>query len=200
MITDQMKYFVYPFVAYMLGAIPFGLILSNLFGDGKLREKGSKNIGATNVLRTQGKLLGALTLLFDFLKAFIPCYFLKTDNEIANAVILAAPTIGHMFTVWLKFKGGKGVASYFGTLCALDVYTFLITAVVWIGIFLICRISSVACLSSIVLSCGVFSCIKYFKHLDFFNEVCVLMILAVFIIFKHHENIKRLLSGRELKL
>lgn len=198
--ANQITYLVYPLVAYLLGSIPFGLILSNLFGDGKLRVKGSKNIGATNVLRTQGKLLGALTLLLDFLKAFLPCYFLKTDNEVVNDFILAAPTIGHMFPLWLKFKGGKGVASYLGTLCALDIYTFFTTALVWIGIFIGCRISSIACLSSIVLSCVIFSCIKYFKHLDFFNDVCVLITMAVFIIFKHHENIKRLLSGGELKL
>lgn len=191
---------LYPLIAFLLGSIPFGLILSILFGDGKLREKGSKNIGATNVLRTQGKLLGALTLLFDFSKAFLPCYFLKTDNELANVLILAAPTMGHMFSPWLKFKGGKGVASYLGTLGALDIYTLLITAVVWIGIFLACRISSVACLLSVALSCGVFFIIKSYKHLAFFNEVCVLIMLAVFIIFKHRENIKRLLSGGELKL
>ena len=198
--TDQITYVMYPIIAYISGSIPFGLILSNLFGDGKLREKGSKNIGATNVLRTQGKLLGALTLLFDFLKAFLPCYFLKTNNELVNILILLAPTMGHMFSLWLKFKGGKGVASYLGTLGAIDICTLLITGVIWIGIFLAYRISSVSCLLSIVLSCGVFSGIKYYEHLDFFNELCVLMILAVFIIFKHHENIKRLLSGGELKL
>ena len=115
-------YFLYPLISYLSGSIPFGLILSNLFGNGKLRELGSKNIGATNVLRTQGKLLGALTLLFDFSKAFLPCYFLKTDNEFVNMLILAAPAIGHMFSIWLKFQGGNGVATYFGLLCAIDIH------------------------------------------------------------------------------
>ena len=197
--TTSTSYFLYPLIAYLFGSIPFGLILSNLFGNGKLRELGSKNIGATNVLRTQGKLLGALTLLFDFSKAFLPCYFLKTDCEYTNMLILSAPAIGHMFPIWLKFKGGKGVAAYFGSLCALDIHTCLITAIIWLCVFFICRISSIACLSSIVFSCGVFAYIRHLKHLEFFNQLCVLIILAVFIVARHHENIKRLLSDEEPK-
>lgn len=192
--------FVCPFIAYLIGSIPFGLILSNVFGDGRLRERGSKNIGATNVLRTQGKFLGGLTLLLDFLKAFLPCYFLCTNSGISNVLTLAAPVIGHMFPVWLKFRGGKGVASYFGVLCALDFRTFLLTGVLWLVLFRKFRISSLACLLSVMLSCGIFACSKRLEHSDFFNQVCVLMLLAVFIIIKHHENIKRLLSGKELKL
>lgn len=192
-------YFLYPLIAYLSGAIPFGLILSNLFGNGKLRDSGSKNIGATNVLRTQGKLLGALTLLFDFLKAFLPCHFLKTDCEFVNMLILSAPAMGHIFSVWLKFKGGKGVATYFGLLCAIDIHTCLITAIIWLCAFFICRISSVACLCSIIFSCGVFVYVRHLKNLEFFNQLCVLIILTVFIVAKHHENIKRLLSNKELK-
>ena len=192
-------YFLYPLISYFSGSIPSGLILSNLFGNGKLRELGSKNIGATNVLRTQGKLLGALTLLFDFSKAFLPCYFLKTDNEFVNMLILAAPAMGHMFSIWLKFQGGKGVATYFGLLCAIDIHTCLITAMIWLCTFFICRISSIACLSSIILSCGVLAYVRHIKHLEFFNQLCVLIILAIFIVAKHHENIKRLLSDKELK-
>lgn len=193
-------YVAYPLVAYLLGSIHFGLILSNIFGDGKLRERGSRNVGATNVLRTQGKLLGALTLILDFFKSFLPCYFLKTDCEIVNLIILTAPAIGHMFSIWMKFKGGKGVASYFGALCAIDFLTFAITGAIWICIFIISRISSLACLISINLSCIIFAFIKYWMNLHFFNQLCVLIPLAVFINIKHKENIKRLLSGNELKL
>lgn len=195
-----MTYYLYPLIAYLSGSIPFGLILSKLFGDGKIREVGSKNIGATNVFRTQGKLLGVLTLILDFSKAFLPCCFLKTDCEFSNLLILAAPAIGHIFPTWLRFKGGKGVATYFGMFCALDAYACLIAAMIWAFMFFIFRISSIACLISIVCSCGIFAYIKYLKHLEFFNQMCVLIILTVFIIAKHHENIKRLLNNKELKI
>ena len=202
-------YYFYPIIAYLLGSIPFGLILSNIFGNGQLRESGSKNIGATNVLRTQGKLLGLCTLLLDFSKAFVPCYFFantnsefaNTGSEIINLLVLAAPAIGHMFPIWLKFRGGKGVATYFGILGALDIYVFFGTVLAWVIIFAISRISSVACLSSILFSCGLFPYVmKNIRHLEFFNQLCVLILLAVIIFVKHHENIKRLISNKEMKI
>ncbi|MBR1733864.1 MAG: glycerol-3-phosphate 1-O-acyltransferase PlsY [Alphaproteobacteria bacterium] len=193
--------FSYPLIAYLLGSIPFGLILSNLFGNGRLRESGSRNIGATNVLRTQGRFLGFCTFLLDFSKSFIPSYFLaNTDNELINLMTISAPVLGHMFPIWLKFKGGKGVATYFGLLAALDIYLFLGTGFVWIVVFAIFRMSSVACLSSIVFSCGLFCYIMNFRHLEFFNRLCVLIFLAIIIFIKHHENIRRLISNKELKL
>lgn len=194
-------YFYYPVIAYLLGSIPFGLILSNIFGDGRLRESGSKNIGATNVLRTQGKFLGLCTLLLDFSKSFIPCcFFMHTDSEIVNLLVLAAPAIGHMFPIWLKFRGGKGVATYFGILGALDIHVFVGTVLAWVVIFAISRISSVACLSSILFSCGLFPYVRNQEHLEFFNQLCVLILLAAIIFVKHHENIKRLISNKEMKI
>lgn len=185
---------LYIFISYLSGSIPFGLILSNLFGKGNLRETGSKNIGATNVVRTQGKFLGAMTFLLDFLKAFLPCYFLSTANPAINLFIIMAPVIGHMFPVWLMFKGGKGVASYFGILLALDPYVFLFTILVWLFVFLISKISAVAGITSIVLSVIAYGYHKTLLNLEFINENYVLLILALIIVIRHHENIKKLCS------
>lgn len=190
---------LYPLFSYFLGTIPFGLILSNLFGRGNLRESGSKNIGATNVLRTQGKILGFVTFVLDFAKGFIACHFLQTDNEIINVIVIAAPVFGHIFPIWLKFKGGKGVATYFGVLCALNLYAFIGSIAVWIAVFAIVRISSVAGLASVISSCILFFYIQNSNRLDFINQLYVLMILVAIIIVKHHENIRRLINNNELK-
>ena len=183
--------------AYLIGSIPFGLILSEVFGKGNLREKGSGNIGATNVLRTQGKLLGLATFLLDFLKAYAACRFFSTENENVNLLILAAPVIGHMFPVWLKFKGGKGVASYFGVLFFLNPLLFLGTILVWCTVFLFTKISSISGLVSIIASICIFSAMKYFEHAEFLNQSIVLSVLAVLIIIKHKQNIIRLIKHEE---
>ncbi|MDR2681464.1 MAG: glycerol-3-phosphate 1-O-acyltransferase PlsY [Holosporaceae bacterium] len=184
-------------LAYLVGSIPFGLLLANFFGNGKLRETGSKNIGATNVLRTQGKCLGLLTFLLDFLKGYIIFRYIHLDNEIASAVLLMAPVLGHMFPIWLKFNGGKGVATYFGVLCALDIRLFLILVFVWITIFIIWKISSISSLVSIGVSSLAFYYLDH-SHLHFINHLYALIILSAIIVIKHHENIKRLLHAKEL--
>ncbi|MDR2107287.1 MAG: glycerol-3-phosphate 1-O-acyltransferase PlsY [Holosporaceae bacterium] len=186
--------YFYPLLAYISGSIPFGLILSELFGKGKLREKGSKNIGATNVIRTQGKILGLLTFLLDFLKGLIPCYFLKTDNEILNLLILAAPVIGHIFPIWLKFKGGKGIAAYFGILYALNPFVCLSTAFIWVTMFAVTKISAAAGLLSITAGLAIFCYAGISLCLNFINQLYVLMGLVVLIFLKHTENIKRLIK------
>jgi glycerol-3-phosphate acyltransferase PlsY len=192
--------YLYPVFAYLLGSIPFGLILSNLFGKKNLRESGSKNIGATNVMRTQGKTLGVLTFLLDFLKGLLGYHIFQADNEIINLIVMAMPILGHMFPVWLKFKGGKGIASYFGLLCAINVYVFIITALLWIGFFSMFRISSVAGLISVVMSCCVFGYVRYICNQEFINMLCVLIALSVLIIVKHTGNIKRLFDKKELRV
>lgn len=196
----MISYYLYPLYAYLIGSIPFGLIFSNIFGNGNLRESGSKNIGATNVLRTQGKFLGGMTFLFDFAKGFFACYLLQTDSDLINLLIIAAPVVGHIFPIWLKFKGGKGVATYFGVICALNIYVFLGTILIWSIIFIITKVSSIAGLSSVIASCVIFFFIKYKNHLDFINQLYVLIIIVMVIIVKHHDNIRRLIKKKELKI
>ncbi|MDR2794765.1 MAG: glycerol-3-phosphate 1-O-acyltransferase PlsY [Holosporaceae bacterium] len=191
------KDIIYILFAYLVGSIPFGLLLAIFFGNGKLREIGSKNIGATNVLRTQGKCLGILTFLLDFLKGYAVFHYICPDNELASPALLMAPVLGHMFPPWLKFNGGKGVASYFGVLCALDVRVFLIALFIWIIIFFIWKISSVSSLISICMSSLFFYYLNH-SHLLFINHLCALIILSIIIVVRHHENIKRLLQDKEL--
>lgn len=187
--------YTYPLIAYLLGSIPFGLILSELFGNGDLRQKGSGNIGSTNVLRTQGKLLGALTLICDFLKAFLPCYFLKTDNEICNLLIIVAPTLGHIFPIWLKFKGGKGVASYLGTIAAIHWFILLVTGITWISVFKICKISSFSGLFSLIISLLVCGGVESDSH-----KLLALIFLVIVIFVKHKDNIVRLCNNEESRI
>lgn len=188
----------YILLAYLLGSIPFGLILSNLFGKGNLCETGSKSIGATNVLRTQGKSLGFLTFLLDFLKGFAVCYCFHSDNGLMNSAFVALPVFGHMFPVWLKFNGGKGIATYFGVLCALDVYVLLAALLVWLAVFAIWKFSSLSGLVSVISSCAFFYFMDH-SSLHFLNRWCALIVVVVVIIIRHHENIKRLWNNEELK-
>ncbi|MDR2067745.1 MAG: glycerol-3-phosphate 1-O-acyltransferase PlsY [Holosporaceae bacterium] len=194
-----MTLYFYPLLAYLLGSIPFGVIFSNLFGKSNLRQTGSKNIGATNVLRTQGKLLGVLTFIMDFLKGFAACYFLRVDDEILNLMITAAPVLGHIFPVWLKFRGGKGVATYFGILYAINAFTFGSVLAIWLATFLAVKISSIAGLVSVFASLFIFGYVGHALCLDFINQLYVLIALVVLIFFRHKENMKRLLKKKELR-
>ena len=187
-------------LAYLLGSIPFGLLLSEAFGNGKLRESGSKNIGATNVLRTQGKFLGFLTFLLDFLKGALACWLLFTEDINTNLFIIAAPVIGHMFPIWLKFKGGKGIATYFGVLLAIDPIVFFSTVSVWILVFLAMRISSLAGILSSASSLLMYSVLKYISHQEIMPVIAVLSALVIIILIKHKANIIRLLKNEEAAL
>ena len=191
----SMQQCLYPLFAYFLGSIPFGLIFSELFGSGGLREKGSKNIGSTNVLRTQGKLLGALTLICDFSKAFIPCYFFDSGDLICNLLILVAPTIGHMFPIWLKFKGGKGVATFLGTIGAISWAVLLGAGLIWMAVFAVCRISSVSCL--IAVSCSLLL-YRYVQNDIFVMSALIFLVILIFI--KHKDNLIRLHNNQEKRL
>ncbi|MDR2766130.1 MAG: glycerol-3-phosphate 1-O-acyltransferase PlsY [Holosporaceae bacterium] len=200
----QLHLYLCPLLAYLIGSVPFGLIFSHIFGKGGLRESGSGNIGATNVLRTQGKFLGTLTFFVDFVKATIAYRLLMgTGSEILELMTLAAPVVGHIFPVWLKFKGGKGVATYFGILLALDLFhsgvpIFLISAVIWLIAFFITKISSAAGLISVFLSLPVFACSRHVMGLNFLNQLYVLIGLVVLIFLRHRGNIRRLLKNNEL--
>ena len=186
--------YLYPLFAYLLGSIPFGLILSNLFGNGELRNTGSKNIGTTNVMRTQGKTLGILTFLLDFGKGAIAVFILRTGCNCLDIAIAAAPVLGHIFPVWLKFKGGKGIATYFGILLPLSPVTLAFTLGIWGLAFAITKISAVGGMTSVVVSLLVFYFSEVQNNLHNLNMLYALSALVVIIIFRHSENIKKLLT------
>jgi glycerol-3-phosphate acyltransferase PlsY len=178
-------------IGYLLGSIPFGVILTRLGGAGDLRTIGSGNIGATNVLRTGRKGLAAATLLLDGFKGWLAVFLVGMwwPGEIQLAA--AGAFIGHCYPVWLRFRGGKGVATLMGIVLALHWPSALVYAAVWLGILATLRISSVAGLAAAV-SAPVSAAL--FGRLDF---VVLLLALALIVVWKHRENIERLLAGTE---
>lgn len=180
---------------YLLGSIPFGLIITRLAGHGDIRKIGSGNIGTTNVLRTGSKKLAALTLLGDALKGTIAVLLAAFygGTEMAMAAGLGA-FIGHLFPVWLKFKGGKGVATYLGILLALALPIGLAFAVIWISMAYLFRYSSLSALTA-----SVFAPLTLFA-IGRTEVAIVFCILTVLLWAKHHENIARLIKGRESKI
>ncbi|MCL2567279.1 MAG: glycerol-3-phosphate 1-O-acyltransferase PlsY [Alphaproteobacteria bacterium] len=182
--------------SYILGSLPYGYILVKLFKGIDIRTIGSGNIGATNVLRSGSKGLAFCTLLLDSFKGAIAIlitrYYLNlTDDFAAIAGLLAI--VGHMYPIWLKFKGGKGVATFFGTILAFDPLLFLICGIVWLFVAIPTRYSSLAAVVSVI----VFPIAAYFLDEPLFY---VAIVIAVLIIYKHRENIKRLLQGTESKI
>ena len=134
-----MEIFLVALIAYLSGSIPFGLILTKLFLKKDIRKIGSGNIGATNVLRSGNKLIGYLTLFFDILKAIIPVVYIKFNYPDLIYVSSLSVFLGHVFPIWLKFKGGKGVATYLGIIIAIDIYLALVFGIIWILIYLITK-------------------------------------------------------------
>ena len=184
-------------IGYVLGSIPFGLILTKLAGKGDVRDAGSGNIGATNVVRVGGKKLGALTLLLDALKGAAAVWLVRTimpGEYGAGTVAAAGAMIGHLYPVWLKFRGGKGVATLFGVLVALIPAGAVIYAGIWIALLLFLRISSVAGIAaaaSAPLSALLFS--------DG-SMVALFAAFALVVIWKHRANIARLRAGTEPRI
>ncbi|MCJ8322372.1 MAG: glycerol-3-phosphate 1-O-acyltransferase PlsY [Rhizobiales bacterium] len=188
-------------IGYFLGSIPFGLIITKLAGQGDVRDIGSGSIGATNVLRTGSKKLAAATLIADVAKGAIAVsitlYFAATMNFDMFYVYLTAffALTGHMFPVWLKFKGGKGVATYIGIFLVAAPWAVLVFAITWLSTAYLTRYSSLAAL----LAC---SATTIYLWLGFTNADWAVpaTILTATVILKHHENIKRLLNGEESKI
>ena len=180
--------------SYLLGSIPFGLIITKIFLGKDIRKVGSGNIGTTNVLRTGKKSLAAATLLFDVLKGYFS--ILITYNYFNDLIYLSALIcfIGHIFPIWLKFKGGKGVATYLGVILGISLNLGIVFGVTWIVIALIFRYSS---LSSILGSMAV-----WIYSISFANEMqsYFLFFLFVIIFFTHKENIIRLKNSKETKI
>ncbi|MEA3535205.1 glycerol-3-phosphate 1-O-acyltransferase PlsY [Rhizobium sp. CC-YZS058] len=180
---------------YLLGSIPFGLLLTRAAGLGDVRKIGSGNIGATNVLRTGNKKLAAATLLLDALKgtaaATIAWHYAGPDAGIAAGL---GAFLGHLFPVWLGFKGGKGIATYIGVLLGLAPLVVLVFAAVWLGVAKITRYSSLSALCATVVVPVVLLAAGY-------GRIGLLFVLLSLITWaKHHANIKRLLAGTESRI
>ena len=180
-------------ISYLMGSIPFGLILTKLFLKKDIREVGSGNIGATNVLRTGNKFIGYSTLALDVLKAIIPVIFVKFYYSDFLYIASLCAFLGHVFPIWLKFKGGKGVATYLGILFAININFGLIFVITWLVIFVFSKFSS---LSSLLASSSIPT---YLLIISKFDQLIFFTIMFVLIFFTHRENIKRLKNNEETK-
>ena len=179
--------------SYLMGSIPFGLILTKLFLKKDIRDIGSGNIGATNVLRTGNKIIGYTTLILDILKAVTPVIYVKFNFPEFLYIASLCSFLGHVFPIWLKFKGGKGVATYVGILFAINIYFGLIFITTWLITFALSKFSS---LSSLTAS---FSIPIYLLILTQFDQVFFFTIMFILIFYTHRENIKRLKNKEETK-
>ena len=180
-------------VSYLMGSIPFGLILTKIFLKKDIREIGSGNIGATNVLRTGNKLIGYLTLILDVLKAVIPVIYIKINFPELVYISSLSVFIGHVFPIWLKFKGGKGVATYVGILFSINYFLGIIFVISWLIIFFISKYSSLGSILSALLIP-----IFIFLNSSYENEY-FFIIMFVLILYTHRENVKRLINKEESK-
>ena len=184
---------------YLIGSLPFELILTKLSGFGDIRNIGSGNVGATNVLRTGNKLLAIMVLSLDILKGLIPYLIINiyfNELSLLNKIFLCHfAVIGHIYPIWLKFKGGKGVATYIGFLFGLDPYIAISFLLIWLVVAYTSKYSS---LGSLV---GIFVAPAYFIFINFnFNISIFFIYLSFVIIIKHKENIKRLINKTENKI
>jgi acyl phosphate:glycerol-3-phosphate acyltransferase len=203
----MLLYFITGIVAYLLGSIPFGLILVRIFRKQDIREHGSGNIGATNVIRSGSKGLGAVTFLLDAAKGLIAVLFAwqlalhthQTQSQAQNLAATAAvcAILGHIYTVWLQFKGGKGVATGFGVFLGIAPLSALVALIAFILVFAISRYVSLASIVAAI----VFPLAALLRHHEPLTPfmIAVVILLPLLIIVKHHANIRRLLAGTEYR-
>ena len=177
----------------MIGSIPFGFILSKFLNNLDPRLYGSKNIGATNVVRISGLRIGFLTLLLDVSKAFLIIKLIEVFNVELKTYASFFVFVGHIFPIWLKFKGGKGVAVFLGILLSFSVILTSVFVVTWIMIFILFRYSS---LSALISSVSTIFVSFYFHD---FSITLFILVLNIVIFIRHHENIKGLIKGKEKK-
>ena len=180
--------------SYLLGSIPFGLLLTKIFLKKDIRTVGSGNIGTTNVLRTGNKFLAVATLILDMFKGYISVYITMLYFENLTSLSALICFIGHIFSIWLKFKGGKGVATYLGVILALSYKFFLIFGISWISLSLLFRFASLSSMISTLLV------LLYAYFFEINNSILILFIFFVMILFTHKENISRLKSSTENKI
>ena len=177
---------------YFVGSIPFGLLLSKFFNKSDPRLVGSKNIGATNIVRTSGWKLGLLTLIFDMLKGFIPVIILK-NHLVEQSFIILFIFLGHLFPIWIRFKGGKGIAVIIGCLLGYNFFYGLIFSLVWLVTAVVSKYSS---LSALIASLSILIII----YLENDNIFLIALLMVMMIFLKHISNIRRLLKGNELRI
>ena len=177
---------------YLVGSIPFGLLFSKLLSKSDPRLVGSKNIGATNIVRTSGWKLGLLTLIFDILKGLIPVVILK-NHLIEQSLIILFIFLGHLFPIWIKFKGGKGIAVIIGCLFGYNFFYGLIFSLVWLATAVVSKYSS---LSALVASLSILIIV----YLENDNIFLIVLLMVTMIFLKHIANIRRLLKGNELRI
>jgi acyl phosphate:glycerol-3-phosphate acyltransferase len=187
-----MEYLIFILGSYLIGSIPFGFLLTKFFLKKDIRKIGSGNIGATNALRTGNKLIGYMTLILDILKAIIPVIYIKFNFPDYIFIASLSVFLGHVFPIWLKFKGGKGVATYLGILFAINIAYGFVFIVSWLVVFFISKYSS---LSSIISSLLI---VFYLIIFESFNSI-FFGIMFVLIFFTHRENVKRLKNKEESK-
>ena len=187
-----MEYLTITLSSYLLGSIPFGFILTKIFLKQDIRDIGSGNIGATNTLRTGNKLLGYSTLALDISKAILPVLYVKFNHPDYIFIASLCTFLGHVFPVWLKFKGGKGVATYIGILFSINLIYGFIFIIGWLTTFLISKYSS---LSSLVASLIIPIYLIFFDN----ENSTFFIIMFVLIFYTHRENVKRLKNKDECK-
>ena len=187
-----MDYIITALVSYLFGSIPFGYLFTKILLKKDIRNVGSGNIGATNVLRTGNKSLGYLTLVLDIAKAVVPVIYIKFNYPDLVYISALCAFLGHLFPIWLKFKGGKGVATFVGILISINIYYALVFGIVWILTFLISRYSSLSSLFASI-SIPIYLLIINQSNIIFF------IIMFVLIFYTHRENIKRLINKEETK-
>ena len=189
-----MSFFIVSIFSYILGSIPFGLLISKIFGLGDIRNFGSGNIGATNVLRTGNKVAAALTLFFDICKGSLALIITKTFYTDLIFLSFIAVYLGHIFPIWLKFKGGKGVATFIGGLIVINYKVCIIYLLSWALITKIFKISSLSALMAFFI---IFIYSIIFEQKDF---IILMSFFLVINFFTHRQNIIRLIKGEETKI
>jgi len=196
---------------FLLGSIPFGLLISRYWLKIDIRRQGSGNIGMTNVMRIGGKLPGILTFLLDFGKGSVAVllaqtYFPASETDPETQLIILstagiAVVCGHVFSVFLRFKGGKGISTLFGVLTALQLNIGICAALVWVGVFMWKRISSLSAVTTLAVLPWLFLLIPWLRNeIPVWPVFFLFLLLSSLLIFKHHENIQRLLKGQEGRL
>ena len=186
---------------YLIGSIPFAFIITKLSGYGDIRNIGSGNIGSTNVLRTGNKFLAMTVLIFDILKGYIPTFYIfnylfnSNSNELNIYVLGSIAIIGHIFPFWLKFKGGKGIATYIGFIFAVNYILGVFFVFSWIFIAFLTKYSSIASIFSLFFIPFLMLFLSYKPSILLFFSL-----ISIILIIKHHSNIKRFLNNSETKI